>query len=181
MKLADDADRIHAAGAEVIAIVVDDDERVAAMFQRWPTPHVRYVSDPGGEVYLKALDLFDPGERGGIAKPALLLVGPDGGEVFGDRGGDFADRRNHADVIDALEGLGLRSIEPPVGGPDDPTVEVNQKGAFTPKLFGPYFSGNKFAAAALRMRAEGEEAKTLAREHQDMAESMLDAWKRVNA
>ena len=45
MKLASQSDRLHAAGAEVIAISVDDDERQAAMFARWPTPNVLYVSD----------------------------------------------------------------------------------------------------------------------------------------
>jgi len=174
-------DRIAAAGAEVIAISVDSVERNAAMFERWPTPHVQYVSDPGGETYLQAMDLFDPDERGGIALPAMLLIDADGNEVFGSRGGDFADRRNDDGAVDALEALGLDPIDAQPGGPVLDAVDVKQKGAFAPKLFGPYFSGNKFGALAIRSRAEGDEAKTLAKEHQQMAQSMLDAWAAVNA
>ena len=174
-------DRIAAAGGEVIAISVDSDERCAAMFERWPMPHVQFVSDPGGDTYLKALDLFDPEERGGIALPALLVLDKDGNEVYGYRGQDFADRRNDDDVIGALEGLGLDAIEPVAGGPVDHDVDVEQKGAFTPKIFRPYFSGNKFGAIAIRGRAEGDEAKTLAKEHQDMAQTMLDAWAELNS
>lgn len=174
-------DRIAAAGAEVIAVSVDSEERNAAMFERWPTPHVQYVSDPGGEQYLKPLELFNPEDRGGIALPALLVLGADGNEVFGYRGNDFADRRNDDDVIAALEGLGLSAVGPVAGGPVVEGVEERQKGAFTPKLFGPYFTGNKFGAIAIRSRAEGDEAKTLAKEHQQMSESMLEAWAQLNS
>ncbi len=174
-------DRIAAAGAEVIAVSVDSEERNAAMFERWPTPHVQYVSDPGGEQYLKPLELFNPEDRGGIALPALLVLGADGNEVFGYRGNDFADRRNDDDVIAALEGLGLTAVDPVAGGPVVEGVEERQKGAFTPKLFGPYFTGNKFGAIAIRSRAEGDEAKTLAKEHQQMSESMLEAWAQLNS
>ncbi|MGB3735540.1 MAG: hypothetical protein WA964_11330 [Ilumatobacter sp.] len=175
------SNRISAAGAEVIALSVDSVERNAAMFERWPTPHVQYVSDPGGDTYLKPLDLFDPDERGGIALPALLVIDADANEAFGSRGTDFADRRNDEEVIAALEALGLDPIEAPTGGPVVEDVDVEQKGAFTPKLFGPYFSGNKFGALAIRSRARGDEAKKLAKEHQHMAQSMLDAWQEVNS
>lgn len=173
-------DRIATAGAEVIAISVDSEDRNAAMFERWPTPHVQYVSDPGGATHLKPLGLFDPDERGGIALPALLVLDADGNEVFGHRGQDFADRRNDEDVIEALEALGLDAVEAVAGGPVVDDVEEQQQGAFTPKVFGPYFTGNKFAAIAIRSRAEGDEAKTLAEEHQHMAQAMLDAWSELN-
>ena len=169
-------DRIAAAGAEVIAVSVDSEERNAAMLERWPTPNVQYLSDPGGDTFLKALELYNPDERGGIALPALLVIDPDGNEVFGYRGNDFADRRNDEDVIDALETLGLDAVEAVAGGPIIDDVEVDQKGAFTPKLFGPYFTGNKFGALAIALRAEGSEAKRLATEHQEMSQSMLEAW-----
>ena len=172
-------DRIAAAGAEVIAISVDSDERNAAMFSRWPTPNVQYVSDPGGETYLRPLELFDPDERGGIALPALLVLDAEGNEVFGYRGADFADRRNDDDVIEALEGLGLDAIEPVAGGPAVDGVDEDQKGAFTPKIFAPYFIGNKFAAIAIGSRADREDAKKLAKEHQLMAEGNLEAWRQL--
>jgi hypothetical protein len=185
VKLASLSERISNAGAEVIAISVDGDERTAAMTARWPTPHVLYVSDPGGERYLQPMDMFDPNERGGIALPGLFVIDPDGNEVFGYRGNDFADRRNDEDLFAELEPLGFAPITPPAGGPtalpNGDAPEEQQKGAFTPKLFGPFFSGNKFGAIALGMRAEGDEAKTLAGEHRDMAQSMLDAWASLNS
>ena len=113
MKLASLSERISNAGAEVIAISVDGDERTAAMPARWPTPHVRYVSDPGGERYLQPMDMFDSNERDGIALPGLFVIDPDGNEVFGYRGNDFADRRNDEDLFAELEPLGqLRSRRP---------------------------------------------------------------------
>lgn len=181
MKLALVSDRIHQAGAEVIAISVDTEERNAAMFERWPTPHVRYVSDPGGETYLRALDMFDPEERDGLGLPGLFVIDSDGNEVFGYRGRDFADRTHDDDLLGVLAGLGLDAIDPPAGGPVVEGVDVDQRGAFAPALYRPYFSGNKFGALAIQMRAEGDEAKSLAREHRTMSDSMLDAWNQINA
>lgn len=175
------SERLHQAGGEVIAISVDDNDRTAAMFDRWPTPNVLYVSDPGGEKYLQAMDMWDPADRNGLALPGLFVIDPDGNEAFGYRGNDFADRRHDDDVFDALEALNLDAIDAPAGGPVVADVEVAQKGAFTPKLFGPYFTGNKFSGLAIAMRAEGEEAKRLGHEHRQMSEAMLDAWKAINA
>ena len=158
---------------------VDSQERQAAMYQRWPTPHVTYVSDPGGERYLQPLELFDPDERGGIALPALLVIDPDGNEIFGYRGNDFADRRHDDDVIAALESLALEAIDPPQGGPVDPTVDVDQPGAFSPRIFIPYFRGNRFAAHAIFRRVEDHDAKTIAREHRQMCDTMLEAWEQI--
>lgn len=178
MRLASQTDRIHAAGGEVIAISVDSEERQAAMYRRWPTPHVLFVSDPGGETYLQALDLYDPEERGGIALPAMLVLDPDGNEVYGYRGRDFADRTHDEDVFAALEALGLDAIEPPRGGPMA-EVDVDQKGAFQPRMVTPYFKGNRFAAVAIGRRAAGDEARDLAREHRKMCDAILEAWDTV--
>jgi predicted TPR repeat methyltransferase len=178
--LASVSERLHQAGGEVIAISVDDDDRTAAMFARWPTPNVLYVSDPGGETYLQAMKMWDPEERGGLALPGLFVIDPDGNETFGYRGNDFADRRHDDDVFEALEALGLDPIEASAGGPVVGDVDVDQKGAFTPKMFGPYFAGNKFGGLAIALRAEGEEAKRLGHEHRQMSDAMLEAWKQVS-
>lgn len=170
------SERIHQAGAEVIALSVDSTERNAAMFQRWPTPHVQYVSDPGGDTYLKPLELFDEADRGGIALPALLVIDAEGREVFGYRGNDFADRRNDEAGIEALEALGLDPVQPVAGGPVIDGVDDRQRGAFTTKSYVPYFMGNKFAALAIRSRATTDEAKQLSQEHADMADGMVAAW-----
>jgi len=179
VKLASQSGRIHLAGGEVIAISVDDHERQAAMYARWPTPHVQYVSDPNGATYLRPLDLFDPEERGGIALPALLVIDPEGNEVFGYRGRDFADRTHDEDVFGALDGLGLDAIDAPDGGPVVDGVATDQAGAFQPRMLTPYFKGNRFGAVAIGRRAEGDEARSLAREHRVMCDGILEAWDAV--
>ena len=173
------SDRIHAAGGEVIAVSVDSEERQAAMYQRWPTRSITYVSDPGGERILGPLGLFDASERAAIALPGMIVIDPEGREVFVYRGNDFADRRHDDDVVHALESLGLDRIDAPVGGPVDEAVDVDQPGAFSPRILVPYFKGNRFGAHAILRRAEGDEAQRLAREHRDMCDGILAAWDAV--
>ena len=175
MRLSAESDRIHGAGGEVIAISVDDEVRQAGMFARWPTPHVRYVSDPGGETYLRSLDLFDPEERGGIGKPAMIVLAPDGSEAFRYNGRDFADRTTDAEVYAALEGLGLDPIEPPAGGPIG-EVPDDLGRYFDPANLSLYIRGNRFAAAAIGGRLADKEARAVARAHRLMCEETLTAW-----
>ena len=106
MRLAKDTERIHAAGAEVMAISVNELERQVGMRSRWRLDDQLLVSDPGGETYLQSLGLFDPEERGGIALPGLLVITPDGSEAYRYQGRDFADRTTDDEMYAALEGLG---------------------------------------------------------------------------
>ncbi len=96
----------------MIAVVVDPDGRNAAMADRWHVPF-RIVSDPGGERFLKSLDLWNALERGGIAMPALLVISPQGEEVFRVRSRDFADRVNDEDALSTLEKQGYPPLDPP--------------------------------------------------------------------
>ncbi len=173
-------DRIHGLGAEMVAISVDDDVRQAGMAQRWGMHDIRFVADPGGERYLQALDMYDPDERGGIALPGMVVVGPDGAEVYRFAGRDFADRTNDDDVFAALEGLGLERVDPE---PWTPEVDVpDGLGRFlAPRDLGPYMRGNLFGSVAIRRRLTGEGhdtdvAKAVAREHQAVTQATLDAW-----
>lgn len=178
MRLGADAERIHRAGGEVIAISTDDEVRQAGMFARWPTPHVQYVSDPGGETYLRSLELFDPEERGGIGLPGILVIDPDGEVAYRYVGRDFADRTTDEEMLTALERLSLDPIDAPAGGP---TGEVPDElaGAFSPADLVPYFKGNRFAAVAIGGRLTDSESRALAREHRLMCEATLDAWSRL--
>ncbi len=151
MRLAAAADQTHGAGAEVIAISIDDEVRQAGMYGRWPTPHVQYIADPGGERFLEPLGLIDPDDERGIALPAILVIAPDGAEVYRYQGRDFADRTTDDDVHAALEGLDLPAIDPPAGGPVA-DVPDDLRRFFAPESFGPYFMGNKFAAIAIQDR-----------------------------
>lgn len=145
------------------------------MFDRWPTPHIQYIADPGGERFLSPLDLIDPNDERGIALPAMLVIAPDGSEVYRYQGRDFADRTTDDDVYAALDGLGLPAIDAPEGGP---VAEVpdDLRRFFPVKNFGPYFMGNKFGALAIQGRLDDPEAKAIAQEHRQMADATLEAW-----
>lgn len=175
MRLATRYDEIHESGAELAAISVDDNARQAGMATRWGLTHTTMVSDPGGETYLKPLGLFDPNERGGIALPGMVIVDPDGNEIYRYQGRDFADRTNDDDLFEALDALQLDPIEPEPWVPEA-SVPDDLKGYFGPDFFGVYFRGNMFAAAAIGGRLENPEAKAIADEHRRMAKSSLDAW-----
>ena len=168
-------DRIHRAGGEVIALSTDDDQRQAGMCHRWPTPNVWYASDPDGASFLRANGLYNPDERDGIALPALIVIDPDGGEVYRYVGRDFADRTTDDDMLAALEGLGLDPIEPPAGGPVAP-VAPELTGFFDPAMFVPYFAGNRFGAVAIGGRTDDRELRAIVREHRKMVEATLEAW-----
>ncbi len=175
MRLATRYADIHAAGAEVIAVSVDDDTRQAGMARRWGLTHTRLVSDPDGEHYLKPLGLFDPEERDGIALPALLIVDPGGAEVYRYEGRDFADRTKDDDLLTALGALDLPPVDP---GPWVPEVEVpsDLRGFFRPDDLRAYFNGNMFGAVALAGRITDPESRHLVHEHRVMARSSLEAW-----
>ncbi|MEM7272318.1 MAG: hypothetical protein AAF547_04495 [Actinomycetota bacterium] len=175
MRLATNYDRIHGAGAELAAVSVDDDVRQAGMAERWGFTHTAFVSDPGGEQILAPLGLFDPEERGGIALPGMVIIAPDGTEVYRYQGRDFADRTNDDDLWAALEALDLPAVDVPPWTTD---VEVPEDLArfFRPTDFGPYFRGNRFAAVAIGGRLPDKETAAIAREHRMMADASLEAW-----
>lgn len=162
----------------MIAISVDDEARQAGMYARWPTPNVRYVADPGGDRFLRPLGLFDPEERGGIGLPAMLVLAPDASVAYRYVGRDFADRTTDADVLQAVDDLGLPPIAPPPGGP---TVDVpaDLTGFFPTAQLAPYFRGNRMAAAAIGGRLDDKAARAVAREHRVMCEATLAAWKQL--
>lgn len=176
MRLATKYDKIHSSGAELAAVSVDDDVRQAGMAERWGFNHTAFVSDPGGETYLKPLNLFDPEERGGIALPGMVIIAPDGEEVYRYQGRDFADRTNDDDIWAALDALDLPAVEA-VPWSSDVEVPADLQRYFRPDDFGAYFRGNRFGAAAIQGRLrENREAAGIAREHRIMADASLEAW-----
>ena len=178
MRLGAESERIHGGGAEVIAISSDDDVRQAGMFARWPTPHVRYVADPGGERYLRPLGLFDPEERGGIGLPAMIVIDPAGSVTYRYVGRDFADRTTDDEVLAAVADLGLDPIDPPPGGPvGDVPADLDRY--FRPDHLVPYFKGNRFGSIAIGGRLDDKAARAVARQHRHMCEATLEAWERL--
>lgn len=166
---------MHAAGAELAAVSVDDEVRQAGMSKRWGLTHTRFVSDPGGATFLQPLGLFDPDERGGIALPGIIIFDPDDDEVYRYQGRDFADRTHDNDLWAAIDSLELPAVDPP---PWVPGVEIpsDLRSYFRPADFSAYFRGNMFGAIAIGRRVPDETSRELAKEHRVMSQSMLDAW-----
>ncbi len=179
MRLATQYDRIHGAGAELIAISVDDDVRQAAMARRWGLRSTRFVSDPGGERFLKPLGLFDPNERDGIGLTGLVLIDPDGIERHRYAGRDFADRTGDDDMFRALDDLALPPVEP-TEWTYDVEVPDDLRGYFRTMNILPYFRGNMYAALTIGWRIDDEESAARAEEHRAMSEATIHAleeWK----
>ena len=175
MRLATKLDEIHSLGATVAAIVVDSDERNAAMAARWGIPFP-ILSDPDGTRWLRPLGLWNAAERGGIAIGATVVFDPTGNEVFRSQARDFADRLTDEPALQALRELALAPLEglthwvPAVGAESDSP-------GFRPEHFGSYFRGYFFGCLSLERRVTDPAAKTEASGAKDMATGMLDAWK----
>ncbi|CAN5501343.1 hypothetical protein BH23ACT7_BH23ACT7_21510 [soil metagenome] len=88
-------------------------------------------------------------ERGGIARPAVVIVGPGGDECFRWVARDFADRIAEDDVVAAVAALGLPPVRqaPPAAGTPEPGDT-----AMPVRALEPYFRGARFAAVAMGMR-----------------------------
>jgi hypothetical protein len=175
VRLASASEKIHDNGAEVIAVSTDDAVRQAGMFSRWPTPNVLYVPDPGGEKILGPLGLMDPEDARNIALPAMIVIAPDGTEVYRYVGRDFADRTTDDEVYAAVAGLGLEPIDVPPGGPVAEFPD-DLRGFFKVDDLVPYFKGTRSGARAIKMRADDPEFKASALQHESMADSTLDAY-----
>jgi peroxiredoxin len=70
-----DYEAICAAGADVVALSVDDRARSDALRTQLALPYP-ILCDPGRTV-VRAWDLYNAGEKGGIAIPAVFVIGPD--------------------------------------------------------------------------------------------------------
>ncbi len=146
------------------------------MADRWHLPF-RIVSDAAGERFLKSLDLWNADERGGIAIPALLVISPQGEEVFRVRSRDFADRVNDEDALSTLEKQGYPPLDPPPPAWQSQVEPEIDRRAYKPEFFGPYFRGNRFAAVALSLRVKDPTALAEIQAHGGMSSSFLAAWK----
>ena len=98
-------ERFQEAGLQAAAICVDSVEQNRAMVEKlllW----FPVLSDPEGEV-IKRYEVWNPNE-GGIARPSLFLVLPDGSVSFSHVGRDFADRPADEELFGAAAAVGRR-------------------------------------------------------------------------
>ena len=136
-------------GASIVAIVVDTPEQNAAMVEKLALPFP-VLSDPDGEGAIKPYDLWDA--DGDMAKPAIVVVAPDGQEAYRYDGIDFMDRPNDDEVFAALDGLDLPPLTTPVGPlphlPPQPGPRAMKLGDL-----GAYMRGVRSAMKAMTTRA----------------------------
>ena len=160
----------------MVALVVDPEERNVAMADRWHLPFP-VLSDPLGERFLKPLDLWNADEFDGIAVPAILVIGPQGEEIFRICGRDFADRISDEDALSAIEKQGYTTLDsPPPVWQSQVAPEIYRE-AFGAEFFVPYFRGNRYGALALSTRVNDPTAFAEIKAHEQMSASFLTAWK----
>jgi hypothetical protein len=177
VRLETELEEIYRLGGEPVGVNVDSPGRNAAMVKRW---HLSFpiASDPGGDRILRPLDLWDEVDPRQIGIPAVLVISPEGEEVWRHRSRDFADRPDDSDIMRALESLDLPALDPLAGWEPTAEPEENPK-VFRTDAFGSYHRGVMFAMGALAQRmkdpADRAEAEATARQ----ASSFLEAWKTV--
>ncbi len=136
------------------------------------------LSDPGGEQAIKPYGVWHEGES--YARPAVVIVSPQGDEVFRQVGGEFSDRLSEPELVQKIKDLQrgdslASSVKQPP--PRDLVQPDAGDGAFPASAMRPYFRGVRFAAVALSMRAP--EAEEQAEALRDQADRYLQAAKRA--
>lgn len=112
-----------------------------------------FLSDPDRSAAIGPYGLENTVDPRALARPAIVLVGPDGEEAWRWESRDFADRIPEEEVVAAARELGL---DPVAAEPVAPGTPEPGPGAMRRLDLVPYFRGAKFAAQAmyLRLRAE---------------------------
>ena len=107
------------------------------------------LSDPDRSGTIRPLGVVDEKDERRIARPATVLVRPDGDEAWRYVSRDFADRLPEEQVVEQARSLGL-----PATTQDPPEVVDPQPGAkaLTPPELLVYFRGARFAALAMGLR-----------------------------
>lgn len=153
----------------MVAVSVDSSAQHAAMIAKLDLPFAM-LSDPGGEDLLRAVDAYDPNERGGIGRPGVFVVASDGSEVFREIGRDYADRITEDELLEQVRALHLPATEQPplTRGEAQPGPKAMPLSALL-----PYCRGARFAAKAMGMRHR--EAKADADRYVAQMDRYMDA------
>lgn len=151
-------DAFLAAGVRLYGISVDSPRQQAAMVEKLDLGFP-LLSDPDRSAAIEPLGLSDPKDPRGIARPAMILVTPDGEEAWRFVSRDFADRLPEEDVLARARELGLPPISQETPRPVD--AQPGEKATLLQAL-PVYFRGARFAALAMGLR------------HKDLGEDLKD-------
>jgi hypothetical protein len=158
-------------GAVIAAVVIDEPGQNAAMVAKLALPFP-ILADPGGVGAIKPYGVWD--EPGKMARPASIVLTPDGREVYRYVGVDFMDRPVDEEILTALDGLVLppraTSTEtvphlPPTPGPR----------ALPLRDLSVYMRGVRFAMRAMANRARDPWDQAEALRTSKMAERFMVA------
>ncbi len=158
-------------GATIAAIVIDPPGQNAALVATLALPFP-VLADPGGEGAIKPFGVWD--EAAKMSRPTIVVVAPDGREVYRYVGVDFMDRPNDDDVLTALDGLGLPPLDLPIATVDHLLPRPGPRALPLPDL-AVYMRGVRFATQALAGRARDPFDRAEAERSSRMAERVIAA------
>lgn len=135
-----------------------------------------YLSDPERSEAVGPFDVVDEKDARNLARPAMILVDPEGEERFRFVSRDFADRYPEDKVLEVADGLGLppTTAEPMnAGNPEPGPSAMSFEGLFY------YLRGARFAALAMGLRHKdlGESIKEDSKAYVESMDRMLEAIK----
>jgi AhpC/TSA family len=136
------------AGTRLFAISIDSPRQNSAMVEKLSLPFP-YLSDPDRSQAIGPFGVADEKDERNISRPAMVMVTPEGKEVFRFESRDFADRMPETDVLANVQAFGFPATtqEPPEVGPAEAgprTLSVRELRV--------YFRGARFAAQAMGLR-----------------------------
>lgn len=138
-------------GARLFGLSADTPGQNAAVMEKLGLSFP-ILSDRDRSAAITPLGFADADHPRRISLPGVVVLSPEGEEVFRHTGRDYADRPDEQLLLDAVARLGLppTSQEPPAVGPAEP----GDNALTVPGLL-PYMRGVKFAVQALRNRHRG--------------------------
>lgn len=135
----------------IVGVAIDPPSQNAAMIEKLSLPFP-ILSDPDRTSVIDPYGVADPKDPRRIARPAMVLIDPDGEERWRFVSRDFADRLPESEVLDRAGELGLAPVqaEAVALGPAEPGPK-----AMPFDWLMPYFRGARFASLAMGLRHGG--------------------------
>lgn len=108
-----------------------------------------FLSDPDRRLAIEPFEVADPKDERRLARPAMILLTPDGEEAWRFVSRDFADRLPEQEVLERARSLGLEPTrqDRPLRGEPAPGPR-----ALSLDYLPGYYRGARFAALAMGLR-----------------------------
>ena len=161
---------------------IDSPAQNAAMIEKLSLPFP-LLSDPDRSRLIEPMGVADPNDARDLARPAMVLIGPDGAEQWRFVSRDYADRLPNDEVLEHVRALALPATRQP-----DPELGPIEPGARAMPFDGLfyYLRGARFAAQAMGLRHKDlgggikEDSKAYVAEMDEMIEAVKTLTKHRN-